>query len=164
MTLPKASQVMLRCTEIRGLARGRDAVTADALAYVMRWDGDVTITGEWHDPAICLPMAGVPLAGETPPLVLTLEGVPVSFAHYRFKVGEQVQHIFFARWDERAARSFEGEYSFIADVTGYRLRRVLEGRRGAEVEQLTFVVLAGATSEAEDWARKTIPQLLRRVE
>ncbi len=164
VTLPKASQVMLRCTGIQGLARGRDAVTADALAYVLRWEGDVTLTGEWHTPAICLPAAGVELAGEMPPLVLTLAGVPVAFSHYRFKVGEQVQHIFSARWDEREAHSIDEAHSFISDVTGYRLRRVREGRRRADVEQITFVVLAATTTEADGWARATIPQLLRRTE
>ncbi|MFA6286335.1 MAG: exosortase/archaeosortase family protein [Opitutaceae bacterium] len=164
VTLPKASQVMLRCTHIQGLAHGRDAGTADALAYVLRWEGDVTLTGEWHTPSVCLPAAGVRLAGEMPPLVLTPAGVPVSFEHYRFKAGEQVQHVFFARWDEREARSFDEGHSFISDVTGYRLRRVLEGRRRADVEQITFVVLSGTAAEAEHWARTTIPQLLRRAE
>ena len=164
VTLPKASQVMLRCTDIQGLAYGRDAVTADALAYVLRWEGDVTLTGEWHTPEICLPASGVALAGEMPPLVLTMDGVPVVFSHYRFKVGEQVQHVFSARWDEREARSIDEAHSFISDVTGYRLRRVWEGRRRADVEQITFVLLATTTTEAGGWARETIPELLRRAE
>jgi len=164
VALPQASRVMLRCTGIQGLAHGRDAATADALAYALRWEGDVTLTGEWHTPSICLPAAGAELAGKDPPLVLDVEGVPVSFAHFRFKVGERVQHVFSMRWDERAARSIDEARSFISDVAGYRLRRVLEGRRRADVEQLTFVVIAGTTPGAEEWARNTIPQLLRRAE
>lgn len=33
-----------------------------ALAYVLRWEGDVTLTCQWHTRAICQPATGVPVA------------------------------------------------------------------------------------------------------
>ena len=163
-TLPKASQERLSCSKIEGLAQGRDPAKADALAYVLHWEGDVALTGEWHEPAVCLPDAGVLFSGELLPLSLMIDGVAVNFAHYRFTSGEQLQHVFFVRWDERHGGSVGVDHDLMESVTGYRLQRVREGRRRADVEQITFVVLSGNDGAAREWAQTVIPQLLRRAQ
>ncbi len=162
-TLPKASLALLHCSKIEGLAHGRYPATADALAYVLRWEGDVALTGEWHDPTVCLPNAGVTLSGELPPLTLVIEGVTVRFAHYRFANGDLPQHVFFVRWDEHHGRSVEVDHTLMENVTGYRLQRVRDGRRRADVEQITFVVGAANDGAASEWGQTAIPQLLRRA-
>jgi exosortase/archaeosortase family protein len=153
--LPAAARSQLR-HEREEVWEGVDAESgARWLAVVLTWEGDPRFSGAaWlHDPRLCLPGVGARLVAELGEVTVEAGGRAVRMAGYRFDTPGGAQRVFFAVWDGRAGAVAEAPSGGVA---AERWRRVREGRRGAEVQHLTLVVLGGGDDAAAVTAARAI--------
>lgn len=166
VSAPPRARVLLRHTSEDGLAWSDAARGVAAVAFVFRWEGDPALAGaaEMHDPTLCMPGVGARLETDLGVTIITVDGLSLPFATYRFATSGGTQHVFFCHWDGLRRRAYQSAGP-MADVTQARLARVWEGRRRAEIAHVTFVVQGFADDGAAvSWARDAVSTYLRRVQ
>ncbi|WP_052362234.1 exosortase/archaeosortase family protein [Geminisphaera colitermitum] len=148
-----------------GLPRGGAAV-----AYALRWEGDVAAgeVTELHDPTICMPAIGARLehGPEQVRVVEPYSGREIVFDAWRFSTAGATQHVFFCVWDAFHGRPRTRDPATVGarswSPPRFRLERVAEGRRRADLAQVIFVLQGEATdAEARAWLQTAVSELLR---
>lgn len=166
VSAPARARELLRDPSEDGLAWNDPASAVAAVAFVFRWEGDPALAAaaELHDPTLCLPGVGARLEADLGVTVITVDGLPVPFATYRFATTGGTQHVFFCHWDGFHRRAYQSAGP-MTDVIKARLARVWEGRRRANIAHITFVAQGFAEDRAAvAWAREAVFTHLRRLE
>jgi exosortase len=142
--VPAVAEEMLGYSVGSGRYWSGDNENPAVLAFLFRWDGDLSQAGgaAIHDPTLCLPGIGSELIGRLPPLRRAIPGGEIDLQGYRFLTrGGRSQFVFFQVWDAFTAQEWGAE----GELTASRWQRVADRRRDADIFQI-FVVFEGDMS------------------
>ncbi|HVU24902.1 MAG TPA: exosortase/archaeosortase family protein [Opitutus sp.] len=162
--LPSETKDLLRASAYEAFEHRATAAGGRTMALLVRWDGDVAgaYFAERHGPTVCLPASGRNVQVSAQPERVTVDGVPIAFEVGRFEADGSVQHVLFCQWDAWLARSRTSAGAAAADIAGWRLARVREGRRRGDAAFLVFLVADSNEAAARAWLAEWVPRLLRR--
>jgi hypothetical protein len=145
--------------------RWQEGAGIDLSAYYVEWR-----TGQaarfipfFHNPTVCLPLAGCELVGELGEFVVDWEGGSIPFQAYRFSRRGEEMWVAFTIWDpSRGAPLAKPETYSVGGFWAGRWREVAERRSGQPAQMLTLAII-GAREEPVEALRHRVRAILRSL-
>ena len=156
--IPELTRTQLRTNDGVSYSWHQPGGMAWNLTFVKWPDGRSSIAGVTvHHPDVCMGAAGYQCDGETNPVPVSVQGVPMTFRHYLFDSQTRPLHVFFSLLDLETPVS--GAPHFDLTLQG-RIRAALAGRRNTRQGILELLVSGAPSSEA---AVQALPKVLDKM-
>lgn len=156
--IPAAARQMLRYDEGTSAA-WREPDGSQWIGFYLRWKpGRAAVQmAHLHAPSVCLPAAGLQLAGPMVPRVLTVRGQSFAFQRYAFRDGPRQAYAFYCLREDRSESS---GLASSALTTANRLKAVLAGLRNSG-QRVLEVAVSGYDDPAQ--AEAALERCLQQV-